>query len=104
MDIGSVIYKKDFVTGDLTAVWNHAVDGTIVNGTGKARGEAGNTYVGRYSVAYFLSDHSDAGIFDLEISKEQNAIKLDWYKNGELLYTGIGQINGDRLIAGWRKI
>lgn len=103
MNIGSVIYQKDFSTGNLTAIWNHTIDGKILSWTGLAKGNIKESYAGKYVVEYYLHDNSPAGTFDLSIIKEGSSWLLVWSINNIPLYTDIGQINGDSLIEGWIK-
>jgi hypothetical protein len=101
LNIGCVVYKKDFATGKMNADWRLATNGKIVTGTGKATGIAGNEYSGKYNITYYNSKGIDAGSYELTITDLDNCYSLEWHQDGILKYVGIGMISDNFLIAGW---
>ena len=104
MNIGSVVYTKEFLTGKMTAVWNLQNGDKIVTGTGIAQGDAGATYSGTYRITYYTADKTEAGSYILKINEVFGSYYLNWYCNDILKCSGIGMLNENRLIAGWSKI
>lgn len=101
MNIGCVIYKKDFTTGKMDADWRLATNAKIVTGTGKATGIAGNEYSGKYNITYYNSKGIDVGSYELIITDLDNSYRLEWYQDGIRKYTGIGMLSENLLISGW---
>jgi len=103
VNIGCVIYKKNFEKGSLDADWHFEINRKQVNGTGKAIGNPGNSYAGEYRITYFNEKDEDIGTFDLHIKKENDFYTLNWFNNNELKYVGTGMIYNNSLIAGWKN-
>lgn len=103
MNIGSVIYKKDFSTGKLNAKWNLRTEKGFISGTGLAEGPAGSSYSGEYSIIYHNSDGSDSGPFILKISEKDGNYLLNWFRNENKVCTGLGMLHNNVLIAGWKN-
>ena len=53
MNLGCVIYKKEFLSGNLSADWHFEIDNKYISGTGKAIGEPGKKFEGKYIITYF---------------------------------------------------
>jgi hypothetical protein len=104
MNIGCVVYKKDFKTGSLSADWRLAINGRNVNGTGKATGEPGDNYSGEYVITYFNSENIDLGTYNLTISEHSNCFNLEWRQDDKLKCVGTGMLYDNCLIAGWKNL
>ena len=104
LNIGCVVYKKDFKTGKLDSNWHFAFNDKFVTGTGKAIGSPGEKFSGKYSITYYNSKGIDVGSYDLIITESNNSYRLQWYQNGTLKCTGIGMLSENLLIAGWMKV
>ena len=104
LNIGCVVYKKDFKTGKLDANWHFASNEKIATGTGKANGTPGNKYSGKYVITYYTLKGIDVGTYDLIINELNNCYRLQWFQDGVLKFTGIGMLSENSLIAGWMKV
>ncbi len=103
MNVGTVVYKKDFETGKMEASWNYAAENKVHSGTGKATGEPGDQYSGEYIITYYDSAGENPDTNKLIIKEEQNYYLLEWFKNGKLSASGVGMLEGNSLVAGWEK-
>ncbi len=104
MNIGCVIYTKNFETGQLRATWNFKYKNNISEGSGIAEGSINNFYDGQYRIIYYNNLMEKLNEYDLIITKSAEYYILDWFQNNIKKYTGIGKLNGEDLIAGWTKI
>ena len=104
MNIGCVVYKKNFEDGSLDADWRFESQNETNFGTGKAMGNPGNNYAGKYKITYFNSHGVATGVYNLIITEEKETYKLQWFNEDRLKYSGIGMRNGEYLIASWKKI
>lgn len=103
MNIGCVIYKKDFLSGGLQADWRFAIKGRQVKGTGLAKGDSGNAFEGNYSIVYRDNDDNVSPEYNLTIDYSSDFYLLRWYLDGVLKYSGTGMVYQDVLIAGWKS-
>lgn len=104
MNVGSVIYKKDAETGQLTALWNYQAGETLVGGTGKATGTPGTDYAGTYLITYHNVEKNENETFNLIIVKTGDYFTLKWFQKDTLRCIGVGLVQGGNLIAGWQTI
>jgi len=102
MNIGCVIYKKDFNDGTLKADWQFIINNQQVQGTGIAKGKPGKNYEGNYTIVYIDSEGNKSKEYDLRITIIDNIYHLKWYENNCLKYVGTGMMYEDVLVAGWR--
>ncbi|SMD08393.1 hypothetical protein [Pedobacter nyackensis] len=102
--IGYVRYVKDFLTGQLEAVWSYHISGQTVSGTGVATGVYGDTFVGEYKITYYTDGSDDGTSFDLVITKENDQFILKWFRNGTLKHIGIGRGEDNIITAGWKEL
>jgi hypothetical protein len=102
-NIGCVVYNKDFQNGKMTANWHFRLDNILMKGTGKATGEPGEKYSGKYFITYYNSRGIEAGSYDLIINEQNDLYFLQWFQDKSLKYSGIGMLSGNSLIAGWKK-
>jgi hypothetical protein len=103
MNIGCVVYKKDFESGTLIADWQFIINDQQVKGTGIATGNPGKNYEGDYTIVYYDSKGNQSKKYDLEIKNAEKFYTLTWYENKILKYVGAGMIYKDVLIAGWKR-
>jgi hypothetical protein len=102
-NIGCVVYNKDFLSGKMTADWRFIFDDKHMQGTGKATGESGEKYSGKYLITYYNSKGIEAGSYNLIINEVNNFYFLQWFQDKALKYSGIGMLSGNSLVAGWKK-
>lgn len=104
MNVGSVIYKKDLETGQLTANWNLQAGDNLVGGTGHATGTPGPDYAGTYAITYYTTETKKMDTYDLVIEKSGDYFSLKWFQKDDLKCVGVGLLQDDCLIAGWQTI
>ena len=104
MNLGCVIYKKEFLSGNLSADWHFEIDNKYISGTGKAIGEPGKKFEGKYIITYFNFVVKNSKPFDLFIIKKESIFILEWYQEEKLKCSGIGMLHDNILIAGWKNI
>jgi hypothetical protein len=104
MNIGCVIYTKNFTTGEIVAKWSFDDGKNIMEGTGIANGMRSNDYVGDYKITYYDNDKNNIGDFDLVITKDNNSYKLKWYKDQILKFTGVALLVNSHLTGGWKPV
>lgn len=105
MNLGCVIYQKDFKSGDLSANWHFIIDNKIIGGTGEAIGKPGKKFEGKYIINYYDFEGNKSKPYNLFIKKRKNVYILEWYQEEKIKYSGIGMLHDDNfLIAGWKKM
>ena len=102
-NVGSIIYEKNFQTGELKAQWNYNINDQVLSGTGIAKGISGNQFAGDYVITYYTNGLEETASYKLVISEKEGQILLQWYDNEVLAYCGIGIIKYNFLIAGWSQ-
>lgn len=104
MDIGCVMYAKNFTTGEIAAKWSFDDGKKIMEGTGHATGAKGNEYAGSYQITYYDNDKNNIGEFDLIITKEKNTYSLKWHNDKILKFTGVALLIDSTLAGGWKPV
>jgi hypothetical protein len=102
-NVGTIIYEKNFETGQINAVWSYFIDGKVTSGTGIAHGGQGDQYIGNYIITYSTNGMPETSIFKVVISEKEDQIVLEWYDEEVLSYFGIGIIKDNILTGGWSK-
>jgi len=105
MNLGCVIYKKDFISGKLSADWHLEINSKFIGGTGKAIGEPGKKFEGKYIINYFDFEGNKSNPYELFIKRKEKVYILEWYQEGKLKCSGIGMLHDNNsLIAGWKNM
>jgi hypothetical protein len=104
MNMGCVIYEKDFQSGKMNANWRFSFANKFETGTGKAIGDPGENYSGEYAITYYNSHGIESGHYDLMITELKDCYRLEWYQGEILKCFGIGMRSANLLIAGWTKL
>ena len=105
MNIGGVIYKKDFISGKLSADWYLETNNKLIGGTGKAIGDPGNRYEGKYIIYYYDFKGKQSNPYELFIKRKEKTYILEWYQEDRLKCSGIGMLHDNNsLIAGWKNV
>jgi len=104
IDIGIVYYRMGRSENTIDATWYTSRLDKKEIGKGIARGNTSNGFPGDYVVTYLYPDGSEAGTFDLKITKTGLVYDLSYSRNGKLLFLGVGIDTPDGMAAGYRKI
>jgi hypothetical protein len=103
IDIGIVYYRMGREENTIDAIWYTSRLDKKEIGKGIARGDTSNGFPGDYVVTYFYPDGSEAGTFDLKITKTGPVYDLSYSRDGKLLFLGVGIDTSDGMAAGYRK-
>ena len=102
--IGYVKYTIDRENNCLNARYASLKDGVISKGTGIAIGESYSTFPGKYRITYFDVKGIEVADQDLIIKLEDGQYVVQWISNGKLTHFGIGTIENEVLIVGYRRV
>lgn len=104
MNLGCVVYKKSFDSGNLFANWCFSFDDELLSGTGTATGQPGEDYVGEYVITYYDASGAQRGTYNLLIEKNDSFYELKWFQNKILKHQGVGMLQDNDLVASWKKV
>jgi hypothetical protein len=104
LDIGVVYYRIRPTENAIDAIWYTSRLEEKETGIGIAKGDTSKGFPGNYIVTYYYPNGSEAGTFDLKITKTGPVYDLSYSRNGKLLFLGVGIDTSDGMAAGYRKI
>lgn len=106
--IGIVSYRKslDRPNTFLATYYSTRTEDTAL-GTGIARGDSSEGYLGHHEIRYYEPDGAPAGRgepYQLTITELGEVRDMTWTQDGETIFRGIGIEAGDQLVATYWRV